>query len=420
MLEVPLKDYPDKPGTFDVQRVRADFPVLQRMVYENKPLVYLDNAATSQKPRQVLDRLQQYYTSENSNVHRGVHRLSQEATDAYEGARKDIAGFIGARHTHEVIFTKGTTDSINLVASTYGRTHLQKGDEVLLSTLEHHSNIVPWQMLCEEKEAHLRVIPLLENGALDYEAFLSLLSEKTRILALAHVSNSLGTVNPVAMIIKECRKRNIAVLLDGAQAVPHMAVDVQALDVDFYAFSSHKMCGPTGVGVLYGKSALLEAMPPYQGGGDMIADVSFEKTTYNELPHKFEAGTPNISGVIGLGAAVHYLQSVGMEAIAAYESELLAYGTQKLSAIPGLDIIGTAPEKASVLSFLIQQIHPYDAGSILDRLGIAVRTGHHCTQPLMDALQIPGTVRASLAFYNTREEIDTLVEGLGVVQRMLG
>ena len=420
MLDVPTKDKHNKPSAFDVEHVRSDFPLLHRLVYDNKPLVYLDNAATSQKPRQVLNRLETYYTSENSNVHRGVHRLSQDATDAYETARQDIAGFIGARHSHEVIFTKGTTDSINLVASSYGRMHVRKGDEILLSTMEHHSNIVPWQMLCEEKGAHLRVIPLLENGALDYEAFLSLLSEKTRILALAHVSNSLGTVNPVASIIKECRKRNITVVLDGAQAVPHMNIDVQALDVDFYAFSSHKMFGPTGIGVLYGKTELLEAMPPYQGGGDMIADVSFEKTTYNDLPHKFEAGTPHIGGVIGLGAAVTYLQSVGMEAIAAYESELLDYGTQKLSTVDGLRIIGTAPQKASVLSFLLKDIHPYDAGSILDQLGIAVRTGHHCTQPLMDSLKIPGTVRASLAFYNTREEIDALVDGLTVVKRMFG
>ena len=399
----------------DVQQIRLDFPNLHRQVH-GQPLVYLDNAATAQKPKAVIDRLNQYYRQENSNVHRGVHTLSQEATDAYEGAREQIRRFINASSNHEVIYTRGTTESINLVASTFGRSQLTAGDEVLISTMEHHSNIVPWQMLCEEKGAHLRVIPIHASGELDYDAFLSMLSERTRILGICHVSNTLGTINPLDRMIKDAHRYDAAVVVDGAQAVPHMQVDVQALDVDFYAFSSHKMFGPTGIGILYGKEALLEAMPPYQGGGDMIDNVSFEKTTYNTLPHKFEAGTPHIAGGIGLGAAVAYMESVGLEAIAHYEKELLDYGTNVLESIEGVRIIGTASTKASVLSFLIGDIHPYDTGTILDRLGIAVRTGHHCTQPLMDHWGLPGTARASLAFYNSKEDIDALAAGIDKVK----
>ena len=401
----------------DVHRVRRDFPTLHRQVH-GRPLVYLDNAATAQKPQVVIDRLNRYYTTENSNVHRGVHTLSQEATDAYEGAREQIRAYINASSSREVIYTKGTTDSINLVASTFGRTQLSAGDEVLISTMEHHSNIVPWQMLCEEKGARLRVIPITEAGEIEYDAFLSMLSERTRILAVCHISNSLGTVNPIDRMIQDAHRFGTTVVVDGAQAVPHMRVDVKALDVDFYCFSSHKMFGPTGIGILYGKESLLEAMPPYQGGGDMIDSVSFEKTTYNSLPHKFEAGTPHIAGGIGLGAAVEYLESIGLDAIAQYEDELLAYGTETLQSIDGVRIIGTASKKTSVLSFLIGDIHPYDTGTILDRLGIAVRTGHHCTQPLMDHWGLPGTARASLAFYNTKEDIDALATGIDKVKSL--
>ena len=399
----------------DIEKIRSDFPTLSRKVYD-QPLVYLDNAATSQKPQYVIDRLSAYYTQENSNVHRGVHKLSQDATDAYEEAREKVRSFINAAQSHEVIYTKGTTDAINLVASTYGRTHLNAGDEVLISTMEHHSNIVPWQMVCEERGAHLKVIPITPEGAIKYDAFLEMLSERTKILAICHISNSLGSINPVARMTKEAHDRGIAVVVDGAQAVQHMRVDVQALDVDFYCFSSHKMFGPTGIGILYGKEALLDAMPPYQGGGDMIDVVSFEKTTYNSLPHKFEAGTPHIAGGIGLGAAISYLESVGIESIAAYEHDLLGYATRQLSEIEGLRLIGTAPEKTSVLSFLVDDIHPYDTGTILDRMGIAVRTGHHCTQPLMDHWNLLGTVRASLAFYNSKADIDALVAGIKKVK----
>ncbi len=405
--------------SIDIDRIRSDFPILQERVYD-RPLIYLDNAASSQKPRAVLDRLQRYYAHEHSNVHRGVHRLSQIATDAYEAARERVRRFVNARHTHEIIFTRGTTESINLVASAFGRSVVREGDNVVITTMEHHSNIVPWQMLCEEKGAQLRVVPINNEGDLLPDAFVDLLTERTRILAFCHISNSLGTINPVAAMAAEAHRRGISVVVDGAQAVPHMRVDVQDLDVDFYAFSSHKMFGPTGVGVLFGKEHLLEAMPPYQGGGDMIDAVSFEKTTYNSLPYKFEAGTPNIAGVVGLGAAIEYLESVGLDAIESYEHDLLRYATERLSSIDDLRIYGTAKHKASVLSFLVGDIHPYDAGTVLDRLGIAVRTGHHCTQPLMDHWNLPGTCRASLAFYNTTAEVDALVEGIHQVKRFFG
>ncbi|MDZ4698757.1 MAG: cysteine desulfurase [Rhodothermales bacterium] len=404
---------------FDVDRVREDFPALHQRV-NGAPLAYLDNAATSQKPRAVIDRMAAYYASENSNVHRGVHTLSQRATDAYEAGRELVQGFINARHAHEIIFTRGTTESINLVAATFGRSRVRAGDNIVVSTLEHHSNIVPWQFVCEEKGATLRVVPVSDAGVLDLGAYERLLDERTRIVAISHISNALGTINPVRALIAAAHRRGIPVLLDSAQAAPHAELDVQALDVDFCAFSGHKMMGPTGIGVLYGKEALLDAMPPYQGGGDMIESVSFAKTTYNTLPHKFEAGTPHIAGVIGLGAAIAYLEAIGMDAIAAYEQELLDYATERLADIDGIRFIGTAPEKAAVVSFLIGNIHPYDTGSVLDRLGIAVRTGHHCTQPLMERLGIPGTARASFAFYNTREEIDRLHAGLLKVRTLFG
>ncbi|MEM8488830.1 MAG: cysteine desulfurase [Bacteroidota bacterium] len=404
---------------FDIYKIRADFPALDQEVH-GQPLVYLDNGATAQKPQVVIDRIQSYYEKENSNIHRGVHFLSQQATDAYEQARSKMQLFINAAHAHEVLYTRGTTEAINLIASTYGRMHVQAGDEILISTMEHHSNIVPWQMLCEEKGAVLKVIPINERGEIQYDAYLNMLSDRTRIVAVCHVSNSLGTINPIADMAAAAHASGSIIVVDGAQAAPHMAIDVQALDADFYALSSHKMFGPTGVGILYGKEALLEAMPPYQGGGDMIDNVSFEKTTYNALPHKFEAGTPNIVGGIALGTAVDYLNGIGFDALHAYEASLLAYATSQLEAIDGLRIIGTATQKAGVLSFLIDDIHPYDTGAILDQLGIAVRTGHHCTQPLMDHLAIPGTARASLALYNNEADIDQLVAGLHRVKKMLG
>lgn len=406
-------------ATFDIERIRADFPALDQEV-NGQPLVYLDNGATAQKPRAVIERIQQYYALENSNIHRGVHYLSQQATDEYERSRVLVQHFINAAHAHEIIYTRGTTEAINLVASTWGRTNVAAGDEILISTMEHHSNIVPWQMLCEEKGATLRVIPINARGEIVYEEYLKLLSERTKIVAICHVSNSLGTINPIKRMIADAHAHGSITVIDGAQAAPHTAIDVQDLDADFYALSSHKMFGPTGVGILYGKEALLDAMPPYQGGGDMIEDVSFEKTTYNHLPHKFEAGTPNIAGGIALGAAIEYLNSIGFDAIQAYEHDLLAYATEQLLQIEDLRIIGTATEKAGVLSLLLGDIHPYDTGAILDKLGIAVRTGHHCTQPLMDHLGIPGTARASLALYNNRSDVDRLVEGLHRVKKMLG
>jgi len=406
--------------SYDVEKVRRDFPALHQTIYDGQPLVYLDNAASAQKPQRVIDRLMAYYSWEHSNVHRGVHYLSQNATEAYEEARAQIARFINAPNPHQIIYTRGATEAINLVAASYGRSHVGQGDEVVISAMEHHSNIVPWQMLCQEKGARLRVIPVNDRGELIMEAYEQLLSDRTKLVAFVHVSNSLGTVNPVRRMIKAAHLRDIPVLIDGAQAVQHMTVDVQALDCDFYCFSGHKMFGPTGIGILYGKEALLEAMPPYQGGGDMIETVTFERTTYNALPHKFEAGTPHIAGAIGLAEAVAYLQDLGLDAIARYEHQVLAYAHERLQEIDDLRLIGTAAEKASVVSFLIGAIHPYDAGTILDRLGIAVRTGHHCTMPLMQRFGLPGTVRASFALYNTQEEVDKLVEGLHKVKKLLG
>ncbi|HWB98984.1 MAG TPA: cysteine desulfurase [Bryobacteraceae bacterium] len=406
-------------SSLDVNRIREDFPILDQKIH-GKPLVYLDNAATSQKPRAVIEAIQHFYTADCSNIHRGVHELSERSTQAYEEAREKVREFLGAREAREIVFVRGTTEGINLVAQTYGRQHVGAGDEVLITALEHHSNIVPWQILCEEKQAVLRVAPINERGEVVLEEFEKLLNERTRIVALAHVSNALGTVNPVARMVELAHRRGAPVLVDGAQAAPHMKVDVQALDCDFYTFSGHKVFGPTGIGVLYGKAALLESMNPYQGGGDMIRTVSFERTTYNVIPYKFEAGTPDIAGGIGLGAAIDYVSGIGMEKIAAYEHDLLAYGTGQLERIPGVRIIGTARDKASVLSFVLEGVHPHDIGTILDREGIAVRTGHHCAQPVMDRFGIPATTRASLAFYNTFEEIDELVRGIGKVKEIFG
>ena len=406
----------DRP--IDVEAVRRDFPILAREV-NGKPLCYLDNAASSQRPRAVIDAISRYYETSHANVHRGVHRLSQEATDLFEGARETLRRFINARSTREIIFVRGTTEAINLVAQSHARHRLQPDDEIVISWLEHHANIVPWQMVCEQTGARLRVIPITVSGEVDFEAFLGLLNERTRLLALAHVSNALGTVVPVDDFIREAKRRGIPVLLDGAQAVPHMAVDVQALGCDFYCFSGHKMCGPTGIGVLYGREALLEAMPPWQGGGDMILAVSFERTLYNGLPYKFEAGTPHIAGAIGLARAVEYLQSLGLERIATAEHELLRYATACLAEVPGLEIVGTAPEKAAVVSFTVAGVHPHDLGTILDSEGVAIRTGHHCAMPVMEFFGVPATARASFAFYNTRAEIDRLVSALHVAQEML-
>jgi len=404
---------------FDVEAIRRDFPVLAREV-NGKPLCYLDNAASSQRPRAVIDAISRYYETSHANVHRGVHRLSQEATDLFEGARETLRRFVNARSTREIVFVRGTTEAINLVAQSYARPRLQPGDEIVISWLEHHANIVPWQMVCEQTGAKLRVIPITRSGEVDFDAFLGLLGERTRLLALAHVSNALGTVVPVERYIAEARRRGIPVLLDGAQAAPHMRVDVQALDCDFYCFSGHKMCGPTGIGVLYGRESLLAAMPPWQGGGDMILAVSFERTVYNELPYKFEAGTPHIAGAIGLAAAVDYLESLGIERIATAEHELLEYATAQLAKMPGLEIVGTAPEKAGVISFVVDGVHPHDLGTILDAEGVAIRTGHHCAMPVMDYFGVPATARASFAFYNTPAEIDRLVAALAVAREMLG
>lgn len=402
----------------NVEEIRKDFPILHRQV-NGKPLVYFDNGATSQKPQQVIDVINRYYQHENSNIHRGIHTLSQEATDAYEKARTTVQQFINAKHHHEVIFTSGTTGSINLVASSFGKKHLQAGDEIIISTMEHHSNIVPWQMLCEEKGAILKVIPISDKGELLMDEFEKLLSSKTKLVSITHVSNTLGTINPVKEIIKLAKAVGAAILIDGAQAVPHTKLDVQALDCDFYAFSGHKMFGPTGVGILYGKEAILNDLPPYQGGGDMIKTVTFEKTTYNELPHKFEAGTPNIVGGLGLAAAIDYMNNIGIANIEAYEHELLNYTTGKIKQIEGIRIIGEAANKASVLSFLVDGTHPSDIGMIIDKLGIAIRTGHHCTEPLMNRFDIPGTARASFAFYNTKEEIDVFIKALERAVNML-
>ena len=402
---------------FDVQKVRADFPILSQKV-NGKPLVYFDNGATSQKPQVVIDAISKYYSEINANIHRGVHTLSQLATDAYEVSRNTIQNHLNAKHNHEIIFTSGTTFGINLVANGFASL-LKAGDEVMVSALEHHSNIVPWQFLCEKTGAKLVVIPMNEKGELIISEFDKLLSEKTKIVTVNHISNALGTVNPIEYIIKKAHGVGAAVLIDGAQATPHLRPDVQALNCDFYVFSGHKVCGPTGVGILYGKEEWLRKLPPYQGGGEMIAEVTFEKTTYADLPHKFEAGTPNIEGGIVLGTAIDYMNAIGFDNIAAYEQELLDYGTKRLQEIEGLTIYGTSENKASVISFNIDGIHPYDIGTIIDKLGIAVRTGHHCAQPIMNFFNIPGTIRASFAFYNTKEEIDIFVEAVKKAQMML-
>jgi cysteine desulfurase / selenocysteine lyase len=414
---IPVAGPPQGSSAFNVERVRGDFPILRQLV-NGKPLVYLDNAATSQKPRAVIDAIVRYYETENANIHRGVHHLSQRATDDYESARETVRAFLNAAHTHEIIFVRGTTEGINLVAQSFGRANVHSGDEILITALEHHSNIVPWQILCGETGAKLRVAPINDRGELILDEFQKLLTPRTKLVAVAHVSNALGSINPIREIVDLAHAQNIPVLVDGAQAVPHIAVDVRALDCDFYAFSSHKVYGPTGVGVLYGKSVLLEAMPPYQGGGDMISSVTFEKTIYNKLPHKFEAGTPDISGVIGMGAAVDYVNRIGLQNIATHEHDLLAYATRAISSLAGVRLIGTAREKAGVLSFVMENIHPHDVGTILDQEGIAIRTGHHCAQPLMDRFGVPATARASFALYNTRGEIDVLAEGLRKVQKV--
>jgi cysteine desulfurase/selenocysteine lyase len=402
---------------FDAHKIRQDFPILQQKIC-GKPLVYFDNAASSQKPKQVIDAITHLYYEDYSNIHRGVHTLSERSTRAYEEVRRKVQQFIHAREDREILFVRGTTEAINLVAYSFGRIAVTEGDEILITALEHHSNIVPWQLLCEEKKACLRVAPINDLGEVELDAFEKLITGRTRLVAVTHVSNALGTVNPVAKMIQIAHRQNVPVLIDGAQAVPHMKVDVQELDCDFYAFSGHKLFGPTGVGVLYGKAKLLESMPPYQGGGDMIASVTFEKSTFNKIPFKFEAGTPDIAGVIGLGAAIDYVNQIGLDKIAAYELELLDYARRKIAAIPGVRILGSAQEQASVLSFLLDDIHPHDIGTILDQEGIAIRAGHHCAQPVMDRFGVPATARASFAFYNTKEEIDSLVEGLRKVMEV--
>ena len=409
---------PLAPPPLDIARIRADFPLLSREM-NGKPIVFLDSAASSQKPSQVIEAMDHYYRYQHANVHRGVYQLSQEATTAFEDVREKVRAFLNAPSEHEIIFVRGATEGINLVASSFGRKFIGPGDEVLITAMEHHSNIVPWQMICEERGAQLRVAPINSAGELVLEELDRLLTPKTRILALTQVSNTLGTINPIREIVQLAHAKGIPVLVDGAQAAPHQKIDLQELDVDFYTFSGHKVFGPTGIGVLFGKERWLNAMPPYHGGGEMIKTVTFEKTTYAGLPHKFEAGTPDIAGVIGLGAALDYIQSIGLEAITAYEDELLAYAAQRLAEIPGIRFFGTARHKASLVSFLIDGIHPYDLGALLDKQGIALRTGHHCTQPLMDLYGIPGTVRASLAFYNDKTDIDRLVEGVKRAVAML-
>jgi cysteine desulfurase/selenocysteine lyase len=403
----------------DVARIREDFPILSRQV-RGRPLVYLDNGASAQRPRVVIDAESDYYEHHHANVHRGVHTLSQEATDLFEGAREKLRRFLNARSGKEIVFVRGTTEAINLVAQAWGRPRLEAGDEIVITWLEHHANIVPWQQVCEQTGAVLRVVPIDRRGVVDFDAYLAMLGQRTRMVAIAHVSNALGTVLPVERFIAAARERGITTLVDGAQAVPHQRVDVQALDCDFYAFSGHKLYGPTGIGVLYGREAQLQAMPPWQGGGDMILTVSFQGTTYNALPYKFEAGTPNIAGAIALGVAVDYVQSIGLDRIAQHEADLLAYATERLGAVEGLTIIGTAPDKASLVSFVVDGVHPHDLGTILDADGVAIRTGHHCAMPVMDFFDVPATARASFAFYNTRAEIDALVTALGHAREMLG
>jgi cysteine desulfurase/selenocysteine lyase len=402
---------------FNIERVRQNFPILGEKIY-GKPLVYLDSAATSQKPQVVIDAMSRFLLKENANAHRGVHYLAERATEAYEGARAKAQRFLNAEHVHEIVFVRGTTEAINLVAQTYGMKHVGEGDEVLITAMEHHSNIVPWQMLCEQTGARLRVAPINDDGELLLDEFEQLIGPQTRLVAVTHVSNVLGTINPIRRIVELAHARGARVLIDGAQAVPHLKVDVQALGCDFYVFSGHKMYGPTGIGVLYGRSELLEEMPPYQGGGDMILSVSFEKTVYNKPPYKFEAGTPNMAGAVGLGAAIDFLTGLGHEALSAHEEDVLAYGTRMLSAVPGLRLIGTAHAKASVLSFVLDGVHPHDIGTILDREGVAIRVGHHCAQPLMSRLGVPATARASLGCYSTRQDIDALVAGLGQVREL--
>lgn len=402
----------------DIDKIRNDFPILSQQVY-GKPLVYFDNAATTQKPAIVIETLMEYYKEYNSNVHRGVHFLSNKASTAYEQVRIQVQQFINAKYAHEIIFTRGTTESVNLVAASYGKKNIGKNDEIIVSEIEHHSNIVPWQLLCEQTGAVLRVIPMLDDGTLDYEAYLRLLNVNTKLVSITHISNTLGTIVPVRKYIEAARVMNIPVMIDGAQASAHTAIDVQALDCDFYCFSGHKTFAPMGIGVLYGREELLRNMPPYQGGGEMISEVSFSKTTFNDLPFKFEAGTPNVGGTIALGKAIEYIQHLGMQYIAEREKMLLDYLTRRLTETGDIRIFGTAPEKTSVVSFLIDKIHPYDAGTIIDRFGVAIRTGNHCTQPVMDHFAIPGTIRASLTFYNTEEEIDKLIEAICRVKTML-
>jgi cysteine desulfurase/selenocysteine lyase len=418
-MTTPWQEVAPPSACFDVQRVRTDFPILRRQVH-GRPLVYLDNAATTQKPQVVMDALARYYSDQNANVHRGVHRLSEIATEAYDGARTKVRRFLNAGSDREIIFTRNATEGINLVAQAYARPKLQAGDEVLISAMEHHSNIVPWQMACAERGAQLRVVPIDDTGELILDEFGRMLGARTRIVAITHMSNALGTVNPVAEIVRMAHARNVPVLIDGSQAAYHMPVDVRALGADFYVATGHKLYGPTGIGVLYGREAMLEAMPPFLGGGDMIASVTFEGSTWNDLPYKFEAGTPHIAGAVGLGAALDYIESVGLEAMAAHEQELLAYGTQLLEAIPGVRMIGTARRKASILSFVIDGIHPHDIGTIVDREGVAIRTGQHCAQPVMDRFGIPATARASLAMYNTRGELDALDAALRKVIEVFG
>ena len=419
MSAVPRPDGGPLAVPLDVEAVRRDFPVLGRSI-RGIPLAYLDNAASSQRPRAVIEAMSRYYETTHANVHRGVHTLSQEATDLFEGAREKVRRFVNARSTKEIVFVRGTTEAINLVAQSFGRPRFGPGDEIVVSWLEHHANIVPWQLLCGQTGAKLRVAPITASGEVDFDAFSALLSPRTRLVALAHVSNALGTVVPVRRFIAAAKELGVPVLLDGAQAVPHMAVDVQALGCDFYAFSAHKMCGPTGIGVLYGREALLREMPPWQGGGDMILAVSFDGTVYNDLPFRFEAGTPAIAEAVGLSATIDYLGRLGMDRIAAAEHRLLEYATSRLSAVPGLRIIGTAPEKAAVVSFTLDRIHPHDLGTILDAEGVAIRTGHHCAMPVMEYYGVPATARASFAFYNTPAEVDRLVAALHTAREMLG
>lgn len=416
---VTAKVRKDRAAGFDVAKARQDFPILREKV-QGKPLVYFDNAATSQKPQVVIDTVHEFLATYNSNIHRGVHQLSERGTEAYEQSRKKVQRFINAAESREVIFVRGTTEAINLVANSYGRQHIRAGDEIVISAMEHHSNIVPWQILCEQTGAVLRIVPISDAGEMLIDEYEKLLTSRTRLVAVVHVSNALGTINPVHEIIRLARRQGVPVLVDGAQAVPHLKVDVHELDCDFYAFSGHKVFGPTGIGVLYGKAELLEAMPPYQGGGDMIKSVSFEKTVYNDLPYKFEAGTPHIAGVIGLGAAIDYVNGVGLDRIATYEHVLLEYATEALLAIPSVRIIGTAEEKASLISFVLDGVHAHDVGTILDHDGVAIRAGHHCTMPLMQRFGVPATARASLAFYNTKEEIDVLVGAIHKAIEMFG